>query len=105
MGAVLCDKHGQQGFYEMCEHVHDSLNQGIYPEMKEITLLNTLVCPDCYEKLKMGRIPEMTLNELIELDDKTGKEIDTLATDIYNRIPVRKAMCIKCVAEIKSNQS
>ncbi|MFL5729255.1 MAG: hypothetical protein ACJ75J_07185 [Cytophagaceae bacterium] len=50
MGGTDCPKHGLQGFYEMCEHVHEKLEKGIFPNMLEVSVNHMKLCKSCWEK-------------------------------------------------------
>ena len=105
MGRVSCEKHGQQGFVEMCSHLHDSFQNNQCPEHRFHASLNIMLCPTCWKELKADRLPEVDLEDLDFLESEGGKKADKIFFEIYDQIPGRKVMCLKCVEEIKGQTS
>ncbi len=101
MGAIKCDKHGGQGFLEMCEHVFHDLQAGIYPEMTNFPPFDIKLCPTCYESLSVSQMPDIEFEEILKMPDEECEPIDRAFTNIYNKIPGRTAMCYKCIEEVR----
>ena len=100
MGLIICDKHGGQGFYEVCEHLHSDLENGVYPEMKELPLLRVKICDDCYQRIGANELPCISFDECINNVDSISEEVEELASAKYKQIN-RFAICRICDLEIQ----
>ena len=61
MGIFKCQIHGLQGFYVMCEHIWESLENEIIPEMKELPVFGTKICDKCYKNNKVEELGKFKL--------------------------------------------
>jgi hypothetical protein len=104
MGIVKCTIHGQQGFYEMCEHIWNDLENGINPNMKTMPVLHTQVCEDCYNLLNMQEIEGITIDDILELPEAEGLELEEKVTAKYNKIE-RRINCIECINQTILNNA
>ena len=100
MGLVICNKHGEQGFFEVCEHLYNDLNKGVYPEMKELSLLRVKVCEDCYDRNEIDKLPQISLSEVLTDPEAVSEEEVYLAYTKYKQIK-RFASCRLCAMEIQ----
>lgn len=100
MGLVICNKHGEQGFFEVCEHLYNDLNKGVYPEMKELSLLRVKVCEDCYNKYEINKLPLVSLSDVLNDPDAVSDEDFELAHNKYKQIK-RFVFCRICAMEIQ----
>lgn len=100
MGLVICNKHGKQGFFEVCEHIYADLNKDIYPEMKELSLLRVKVCDDCYDRNKISELPQISLYDVLENPEAVSEEEAGLAYSKYKQIK-RFCFCRICAMEIQ----
>jgi len=101
MGLILCNKHGGQGFFEICEHIQADLNNGIYPTMIKFPIFNVKVCQDCYDNISAHEIPDISLDELFS--NYSEQDIDKIDKSVqikYNQIN-RSAICTICNLEHK----
>lgn len=104
MGRVKCKKHGSQGFYEVCNHIRESLNNGIYPNFIKANIVNVLVCNECYNKYKGDEIKEFEIEEIIDLPEAQVRKIEIQFDEIYNSIK-RSIVCSACMWELEINHS
>lgn len=100
MGLIICNKHGEQGFFEVCEHIYSNFNKGVYPEMKELSLLRVKVCDDCYDRNEINKLPQISLYDtLADPEAVSDKEVE-LAYTKYKQIK-RFSFCRICAMEIQ----
>ena len=104
MGLFLCPIHGGQGFLEMCVHLWETLENGDYPEMKELTALHLKLCDTCFAENGVGEIKEMTLDELLELPEEEAEKYGEQVYSIYQNID-RRSQCIQCIKTIELNHA
>ena len=104
MGICICKKHGHQGFREMCGHVYRDLQNKQYPEHKLLSPFNIMLCPNCWDKLKADRMPNVDMEDLDFLASEQGDIADKIFSEIYDQITDRKLMCIKCILEIRHKE-
>ena len=110
MGVVICRKHGQQGFDEVCEHIDDEYKKGIYQEHNEFwqsEMYCMLVCDECWRFYDLDRFREMSkmpLDEFLDLDDEKIKPVEDEWREIYDSVNPR-LWCVQCVAEIQVKQA
>ena len=100
MGLVICNKHGEQGFFEVCEHIYGDLNKGEYPEMKELSLLRVKVCDDCYDRNGINELPKISLNDALNDPEAVSDKEVELAYTKYKQIK-RFVFCRICAMEIQ----
>src|SRR5690606_9735371 len=100
MGLVICNKHGEQGFFEVCEHLYNDLNKGVYPEMKEFPLLRVKVCEDCYDRNEVNKLPQISLSDVLNDPETVSEEEAELAYTKYKQIK-RFVFCRICAMEIQ----
>ena len=110
MGIIHCEKHGKQGFYEVCEHITAEYTQGIYRKHRNFCigeLLGILICEKCWKKVDLNKFQpylDMSQDEFLDLDDEKTKPIEDKWSEIYDSVG-RRAWCAECVAEIIINQT
>jgi hypothetical protein len=110
VGIIRCDKHGNQGFNEVCIHIHDEYKQNIYREYFYFRLgafLGTLVCDECWKTHNLDnfqKFSEMSADEFLDLDEGKAKPIEDKWEKVYNSID-RHVWCIECVKEVQIKQA
>lgn len=102
MGRIRCQKHGDGGFWEMCGHVYENLQRGVYPEMKNLAPFDIKLCTACYDSLIANEMPDIDIDDILEMSETESMAIDKTFTRIYNKIPRRSVMCYACIQEVKS---
>lgn len=103
MGIYLCSKHSRQGFYEVCRHLHSSLENGEYPEMFSIPLHNTKICKSCYSKADIEQYKGLTFSQLSDLSKNEIEKIDQTLGEVYDNLN-RKIICLECDKEYQKKQ-
>ncbi len=103
MGIIICHKHGESGFLEVCAHIHMDLKNGIYPIMNDMPVLSAKVCDDCYKMLELDEFGSLNMDDLLKLPDDEANIITAKLEKKYDLIPNRSIHCIHCVEEIKNN--
>ena len=99
MGLIICKIHGDQFFYECCEHIYKDFKSGKILPNESINILNDLkVCETCYAKYSFPEISEYKLHEVLELDDKSGYQLEKKVFKKYELIN-RRSICVKCYEE------
>lgn len=110
MGLMRCEKHGLQGFSEVCGHIDAEYKQGIYREHNDFCigeLLGILICEECWKRVDLNVFQpylEMSQDEFIDLNDEEAKPIEDKWSEIYNSVG-RQVWCLKCVSEITSKKT
>lgn len=104
MGIYLCETHGEQGFYEMCSHVHVNLKRGDYNNVNVTNIFEVLLCKQCCKSLNASAIPKMDFDTYLELPDTEAKPVERVLMAVYDNIPGRICMCRKCVDEVKNTK-
>jgi hypothetical protein len=108
MGVVACRKHGLNGFYEICVHVHKAFRKNIIPEMHRLKFSQTIfLCAGCYEKENMQRFEGIDLYDEISKQMAAGKEddpaLEALAEAYYTayRNIERRVICVDCYSDVQ----
>lgn len=100
MGLIICNKHGEHGFFEVCEHIYNDLKKGVYPEMKELSLLRVKVCEACYDRNGISELPKISLSDALHNPEAVSEEEVDLAYTKYKQIK-RFCFCRLCAKEIQ----
>jgi len=100
MGKIRCLIHGDQYFYEVCEHIWDSFQNEIFPKMYDLPVLQTKICDNCYSNYKIEELGALNLNKFISLTEKEQIYIEEKINTKYDKIKT-KATCIECINNIK----
>ena len=95
----MCKEHGRQGFQEMCEHIWRDYQNGIVPEIKNLPILMTKICNNCYSKHNIVEIQNITFDLILELSEEDQDMIFDKISSIYDKIS-RKIECIKCIDKL-----
>lgn len=70
MPITQCPEHGETGIVEMCEHLSESLENGIYQPFFEVPVQTTRLCLACFDKYK--------LKDFLKSINVTAETIDEL---------------------------
>lgn len=106
MGIIICKKHGYQGFYEICGHLHDKYRQNIYREYFNFSVSEwhkILVCDECWKTHNLDRFqkyPKISFDEFIESKEAQAKQIADEWKTVYESIN-RRGICTQCLAELE----
>ncbi|MBC8753479.1 hypothetical protein H2O64_02270 [Kordia sp. YSTF-M3] len=99
MGRLICEKHGEQSFFETCEHHYVDIINGVKSEVYTIQILNLKICTNCYNTYHFGEISKLNIEEMLSTSE-AGKN-EKLVTEKYNSIG-RKGFCSECYLELTS---
>ncbi|MDC8004094.1 hypothetical protein POV27_08515 [Aureisphaera galaxeae] len=100
MGAINCKKHGRQLIIEVCEHAYEALHSRQKLDLLKIPILNLRVCTSCYDQFRFQAVPDITIEDLLELDDEEADRIGDFVHGKYDQVN-RKVMCVACYNELK----
>lgn len=103
MGLMKCKKHGYSGFREVCVHLYEVYEQGVYQEANEIPVLATLICDECAKNVRLDELDDMKgmwLDELNKLPEEEQLICIDRAGEKYDQIE-RRIACIHCYTETK----
>jgi hypothetical protein len=109
MGIIVCEKHGDQGFYEVCGHIDEEYKRNIYHKYRRFNLSvlgGPLVCDECWRIYNLDRFQDfskMTEEKFFDLDEGMAKQFEDEWDKVYNLID-RRCWCVQCVAEIQVRQ-
>ena len=95
MGIILCRKHGEQFFIEVCRHYFDAFDQDIIIDSSDKNPLHIKICRTCYEELSFKEIENISLEKLIGLPPSKITKIESLIHQKYDLLETR-AICSKC---------
>ena len=96
MGVFQCPIHGHQGFEEVCGHIYDEFQNKVVPEMKELPILGTKVCNNCFKKHQVERFGDITIDSLSVLSEEKQMAIEIDLIAIYDDLN-RKGECTECL--------
>jgi hypothetical protein len=100
MGKIKCPIHGLQGFYEVCDHIWESFQNEIFPQMKELPTLSTKICKQCYENNNVEKLGKLTIEDLFSLPKTQQIIFEEKVSSIYDNLN-RKIKCIECINSIR----
>jgi len=102
MGIITCSVHGNQGFYEVCEHIWGDFEKGVFPEMKEISMLGTKICNNCYLRFEneIKQFDGLSFERVLDFNEKEQLNIENKVSLIYDSIKT-KLKCTECVNQIR----
>ena len=100
MGIIKCPIHGRQGFYEMCEHIWENLENEIISEMKELPVLHTKICHDCFANNNVEELGKVTFEDILELPEEEQIRFEEKVGSKYDNLN-RKVKCIECLNQIR----
>ncbi len=100
MGRIICEDHGVQPFYEMCIHLFDALESGIWPEMKTLPIIDTYLCQSCFDEYRIEKRPIFSLEDFSTLSTDQQEKIEKQITTIYDTLEL-KGKCVECVKAIQ----
>jgi hypothetical protein len=98
MGMIECKLHGLEGFYEVCEHIWEGLENESIPEIRVLPNLGTKICVRCFDENNAKEIPSFTIEELLEMPDSEVTNLEVLTSSVYGRLK-RKGICCECFHE------
>lgn len=110
MGRIICEKHGKQGFREVCEHIHYEYLQNIYREHSEFILgefYTITVCELCWKNQDLERFQnfaEISFDDFLDLEEEKAKPMEDKWSQVYNSVN-RRAWCVQCIAEVCVNSA
>lgn len=110
MGIILCQKHGRQGFYEVCEHIDDKYKQDIYSHHRNFRLgsfYGIRICDECWKTHDLDNFQEFSeidMEEFLDLPDEIAKKTEDKWNKVYDSIN-RCCWCIQCIAEVQIKQA
>src|SRR4051812_3855449 len=56
MGLLICKKHGDQGFYHLCEHTFLNFKKDDYAKTHTLHFRGALVCDDCWKTFEIEKL-------------------------------------------------
>ena len=101
-GILKCDIHGLQAPLFLCEHLHVKISNGIYIPINYVPLLNLNVCDDCKRSELIKDLPEITIDEALELTDMDQNELEHKIEEIEQTFN-RYAVCSACYKQLYLN--
>ena len=96
MGVINCQIHGSQSFYEVCEHIWDSLENEIIPVMKELPALLTKLCDECYNDKNVKELSTVTFDDVLKMPEDEQAKIEQIINLKYDNTK-RRIKCIECL--------
>lgn len=99
MGKVICKEHGEQSFYEICEHAYSDFNNGIKSQTLYVEILDLKLCQNCYETHSFNEIDKLKIEQVLNLKTSESEKIEKTLTEKYNLIN-RKGICVQCYLEL-----
>ena len=104
MGIIKCNIHGNQSFYEVCEHIWDSFENNIVPKMKDLPILTTKICDRCYADNDVGNITDLSFEDILKLPEVEQDKIENNINSKYANLN-RRAKCIECLNTLLLNDA
>ncbi|WP_420572223.1 hypothetical protein [Kordia sp.] len=98
MGRILCEKHGEQSFYQICEHHYADVCNGIKSKVLTTGIFAYKICENCYEKYSFKEIENYTIDEVLKLPEAAATTIETLVSQKHDLVSV-KGICVQCYQE------
>ena len=99
MGVIICDKHGEQYFSEVCLHIHEAIEKEISVPCFNIKVLNLKVCKSCFFEYDFESIADLNVEKLLRLDESEQEWYEKIISKKYNQVD-RKGICSKCFADL-----
>lgn len=105
---MICEKHGRQGFEQVCEHIDAEFKQEIYPETHRLNFWEIiLVCNECWENYEIEKFeshPELKGKSYFDIDDELDEDspIFKKYVEVQEKLNKNlKGWCIQCIKEVK----
>jgi formate-dependent nitrite reductase cytochrome c552 subunit len=102
MGRLICEKHGEQSFFETCEHHYTDIMNGVKSEVHTIEILSLKICANCYDTYCFEAIHKLNIEEVLRTSE--SDKVEKLLAEKYNTIS-RKGFCSECYLELITDNS
>ncbi len=102
MGKIICHRHGEQSFHEICEHLYSCFVNGIKSPVHSIGILNLRLCANCYETHTFKEINNLSIEKIHNASD--SRQIEETLTNKYNLIN-KKVVCAECYSDFNKKTS
>lgn len=110
MGVIICRKHGRQGFDEVCGHLHELYERGLYSPGRKFRLGGVYVirvCDQCWARHDLDRFERfsaMDVDEFLDLSDEEIEPIEKEWQKVYEAVG-RRLWCLRCLTEIQVSRA
>jgi hypothetical protein len=101
MGMLECRRHGIQGIYEVCQHIHEDLKAKFVPQMYTTSILPTHLCKFCWQKGRFQELNKIDMNVLTALPVSEAEAIVNKLTQELDSIQPTFSWCYECFKEVE----
>ena len=84
MPITQCKIHGESGIVEMCEHLYNDLEKGIYQTPIELPIKTTRMCSNCFEKYGVQEILDFIK---LNIDSKEVEQLRSEQGGVWSIAP------------------
>jgi hypothetical protein len=107
MGLIICEKHGESGIVETCEHVSADLKRDVFGQFHRVEILgNMLICDLCWSKYDLLRLENRSKgigSNVFELIADENSFVDE-CIEIHEKLQ-SVVWCTQCIAEIQVREA
>ncbi len=98
MGVIICKRHGRNGITHTCKHIKEAFKANIDIKIKQLQVLKTQVCLECWDTYNLENIAHYENDNIINLSEEELDKIESY----HKKIP-EEILCYGCYKEWRKN--